>query len=130
MLENLPAALRDELLRFYLALDESLPLQDCLRLLLEASSASLTPLRLAVAVPLMESWLALTSEGISYRGPERPGSSLGQPEGWQCLATLPIGYPNRAEPGWICVYGSQSDPRAQSELPGWAHVAQQLVNRA
>ncbi len=121
MLENVPAALRDELLRFYLALDESLPLQDCLRLLLEASAASLAPHRLVVVVPLVENWLALTSSGVVYRGPERPASAFGQPDSSQALVIQPIGYPNMAEKGWICLYGAGADePKASSPAgPTW-----------
>lgn len=130
MLENIPADLRDQLLEFYLGLDESLPLQDSLRILLEASTASLTPHSLVVVVPLVETWLAFTSDGASYRGPEPPKGTFGQPPKTFCLASLPISHPNKAEQGWISVFGSEPDPRVDSQLSSWARIAQQLVNRA
>lgn len=130
MLEHLPQTLRDDLLRFYLELDESLPLQQSLARLLEASAASLAPHQLVVTVPLVESWLALTSTGLVYRGPESPPRQFGAPAGTQLLQSVPIGYPGKGEEGWFSVYGEQTDERVDLLSPGWGRIAQQLVNRA
>lgn len=130
MLEHLPDSLRDQLLRFYLELDESLPLQDSLGSLLEASAASLVSHHLVVAVPLVESWLALTSTGVIYRGPDQPKANFGEPTGLQRLQSFPISYPNKPEQGWLTVYGEKPDPQVAEQLPSWGRVAQQLVNRA
>ena len=130
MLEHLPESLRDRLLSFYLELDESLPLQDSLGRLVEASAASLAPHHVVAVVPLVESWLGLTSTGIVYRGPEKPQESFGEPPHLQRLDSLPISYPNKAEQGRLTVYGDKPDPQLSVQLPGWGRVAQQLVNRA
>ncbi len=130
MLEHLPGPVRDRLLSFYLELDESLPLLNSLQRLVEASAASLTPHHLVAVVPLVDSWLGLTSTGVVYRGPERPPENFGQPAHCQRTESLPISYPNKAEQGWLTVYGGAPDPQVTLQLPSWARVAQQLVNRA
>lgn len=130
MLEHLPESLRDRLLRFYLELDESLPLQESLRRLVEASASSLAPHHLVAVVPLVDSWLGLSSTGVVYRGPERPLDNFGEPPELQRLDSVPISYPNKAEQGRLTVYGHETDSQLALQLPSWGRVAQQLVNRA
>ncbi|MBS2034211.1 PAS domain S-box protein [bacterium] len=130
MLEHLPDHLRDELLRYYLAQDESLPLQDALRALLEACVASLRPHQVVAVVPLVESWLAITSTGLVYRGPAQPKADFGQPPHSRELMRQQLSYPNKGGVGWLCVYGSEADSELALKFPLWGRVAQQLVNRA
>lgn len=130
MLEQLPDALRDQLLKFYLELDESLPLQESLASLLDAVAASLSPHHLVAVVPLVESWLALTSTGLVYRGPDRPIESFGEPAELRRLGSFAITYPNKSEQGWLRVYGHQPDGQVDLQLPSWGRLTQQLVNRA
>jgi len=130
MLEHLPDALRNELLKFYLSLDESLPLQDSLKLLLSFCADGLQPSVVVVVVPLVQNWLALASSGLHYDGPQGPLEQFGQPPDSVELARLPITYPNKAEEGWFVVYGPTIQPEVLVQLPTWNRVAQQLVNRA
>lgn len=130
MLEHLPDPLRNELLKFYLSLDEGLPLQDSLKLLLSFCAESLRPNVVVVVVPLVQTWLALASNGRFYQGPQSLSEHFAQPDDSLELGRLPLDYPNKAEKGWIVVYGPALQPEVQIQLPTWNRVAQQLVNYA
>jgi len=130
MLEHFSDPLRDELLKFYLSLDESLPLQDSLKLLLTFCAESLDSNRIVIVVPLVQTWLALSSSGLFYQGPEGLSEHFGQPTDSMELGRLSISYPGKPEVGWFAVYGPTPNPDVELQIPTWNKVAQQLVNRA
>jgi len=132
MLQDLPPQLRDDLLRFYLELEDDLSLEDSLERFLHSFSSSLPcPNRLVICVRHGQSWLALSSEGQRYQGDESPATDYARPEDWPALATQPIHYPSHNRTGYLTLYCQKVAHRqgAESQLLVWARVAQQLVNR-
>jgi PAS domain S-box-containing protein len=132
VLEALSPQVRDDLLRFYLELDDSLSCEEVLVSLLGAFSHSLPfEHRLVISVPTAQGWLSLSSVEQRLQGALPCPPDWAAPPGWSEVGMQTLQAPGQRGHGWLKVWSPkvQHGSVAQSLLLAWGRVAQQLVNR-